>query len=366
MAGTGRTPAQGNAATGAMMRVVVEALDRIASPDARDSVLYMALADGGLETVPEDPTHLRRFALGPLRRAIELTIGREAAEAVITDLGPILERAQTTLTSGVRRRAVKSAECALLVATADPARARELDSLAPAGTILKVASDVFALVTSLDILREADLAIVVDCTMPSVRPAGLVTLARILPPTARVVLWGFSDELGAEATDEGLPAEWIRVDASATASKVAALAFPELSKHSTAPPPPIVAGEPARPTLVLVVDDDATTRGATAGHLGRAGCVVLTAPDAYIALDLAAEKRPDIVIVDDVLPGVTGVNLLRLMRRVLGPRAPATILLRSDGVEEPSDSADGVLSKGVDHGRLVEVVELLRRQRDLS
>src|SRR5262245_47947149 len=88
-----------------MTLLVIEAVERVASPDARDSVLHLALADGGVATVPEDPEAFRKFVLGPLKRAMELALGLDLAHAVLSDLSPLVERAATTTTSGVRTRA---------------------------------------------------------------------------------------------------------------------------------------------------------------------------------------------------------------------------------------------------------------------
>ncbi|HWA03943.1 MAG TPA: response regulator [Rhizomicrobium sp.] len=65
---------------------------------------------------------------------------------------------------------------------------------------------------------------------------------------------------------------------------------------------------------VLLVDDDDLLRGAMRINLTRCGFVVVEACDGEEAIDKAAEVRPDIVLLDLVMPNVDGIEALRTMR----------------------------------------------------
>lgn len=66
---------------------------------------------------------------------------------------------------------------------------------------------------------------------------------------------------------------------------------------------------------ILVVDDEATVRKAVRAYLERDGFVVQTAVDGQDALGTASSWRPDLIILDIMLPGIDGIELLREIRR---------------------------------------------------
>jgi two-component system alkaline phosphatase synthesis response regulator PhoP len=78
-------------------------------------------------------------------------------------------------------------------------------------------------------------------------------------------------------------------------------------------PEPASAPQPT----VLVVDDEQTLRDMLAYNLRREGYRVLTAADGAAAIPLAYAERPDLVILDVMLPGVSGFDVCRAIRREL-------------------------------------------------
>jgi two-component system phosphate regulon response regulator PhoB len=66
---------------------------------------------------------------------------------------------------------------------------------------------------------------------------------------------------------------------------------------------------------VLVVDDEAAIREMLQLALELAGFRVLQAPDATTAVGLIVDNRPDIVLLDWMMPGTSGYELLRRLRR---------------------------------------------------
>lgn len=67
---------------------------------------------------------------------------------------------------------------------------------------------------------------------------------------------------------------------------------------------------------VLVVDDKDMLRDSVGATLQRAGFQVVSAPDAISALELIAKRRPDAVVTDLKMPGMTGIELLQKAREI--------------------------------------------------
>lgn len=68
-------------------------------------------------------------------------------------------------------------------------------------------------------------------------------------------------------------------------------------------------------TQVLVVDDEVAIRDMIAFALDRAGMQVQVASDAKEALVSITRQRPDIILMDWMMPGVSGIELTRRLRR---------------------------------------------------
>ena len=82
---------------------------------------------------------------------------------------------------------------------------------------------------------------------------------------------------------------------------------------------------------VLVVEDDDAVRTAVDRGLGVHGFDVSSVPDAEAALALVARRRPDVMIVDIGLPGMSGVELCTKLRG-LDVDTPILILSARDQV----------------------------------
>ncbi len=79
---------------------------------------------------------------------------------------------------------------------------------------------------------------------------------------------------------------------------------------------------------ILLVDDDALLRRSLAFRLEQAGYHVATAADAEEALKLALTKPPDLVLLDIGLPGMDGLDALRLFREKV--HVPVIVLTARD------------------------------------
>jgi two-component system phosphate regulon response regulator PhoB len=118
---------------------------------------------------------------------------------------------------------------------------------------------------------------------------------------------------------------------------------------------------------VLVVDDEPDITALVAYHLAKAGYRVSTAVDGAEALTVAERERPDVVVLDLMLPKVSGYEVLAELRRKPETRDVGVILLTAR--REPPDrikgftlGADDYLTKPFSPEELVlRVNALLRR-----
>lgn len=117
---------------------------------------------------------------------------------------------------------------------------------------------------------------------------------------------------------------------------------------------------------VLVVDDDPTVAEVVSGYLERAGHLVDRAADGPAALARAAAHRPDLVVLDLMLPGMDGLEVCRRLR-AQGPVPVIMLTARGDeddrilGLEV---GADDYVTKPFSPRELVLRVEsVLRRAR---
>ncbi|MGE0352675.1 MAG: response regulator [Gemmatimonadales bacterium] len=101
---------------------------------------------------------------------------------------------------------------------------------------------------------------------------------------------------------------------------------------------------------ILVVDDEPDITALVAYHLAKVGYRVSTAANGPEALKAAQEERPDIVILDVMLPGVSGYDVLADLRRREDTRDVGVILLTArreepDRIRGLSLGADDYLTK---------------------
>jgi DNA-binding response OmpR family regulator len=71
----------------------------------------------------------------------------------------------------------------------------------------------------------------------------------------------------------------------------------------------------AMPRAVLVVDDESTLRETLAEALEAEGLEVMTAADGREALERFRARAPDLVLLDLMLPGLSGIEVCRILRR---------------------------------------------------
>ena len=121
---------------------------------------------------------------------------------------------------------------------------------------------------------------------------------------------------------------------------------------------------PAR--TVLLVDDEPTLVATVKYNLERDGFQVLTAGDGETAMNLARARRPDLVILDLMLPVMDGLEVCRLLRR----ESKLPILMLTAKAEEVDKvvgleiGADDYLTKPFGMRELVARVRALLRRTE--
>ncbi|MFF0295965.1 response regulator transcription factor [Kitasatospora sp. NPDC004615] len=118
---------------------------------------------------------------------------------------------------------------------------------------------------------------------------------------------------------------------------------------------------------ILVVEDDPGVRS-TLDHLLRfEGYQVLTTADGQEALELLEHRRPDLAVVDVVMPRLDGLALCRMLRR-RGDRLPVLVLTArhqlGDRVAGLDAGADDYLAKPFATEELLARIRALLRRTD--
>ena len=120
---------------------------------------------------------------------------------------------------------------------------------------------------------------------------------------------------------------------------------------------------------VLVVDDEVQIVQVLRGYLEKAGFSVLSAYDGREALRIADTERPDLVVLDLMLPGLDGLDVCRTLRR----ESDVPIIMLTARVEETDRliglelGADDYVTKPFSPREIVARVRaVLRRTQGIS
>ncbi|MGW1725387.1 response regulator transcription factor [Streptomyces sp. NPDC002306] len=101
----------------------------------------------------------------------------------------------------------------------------------------------------------------------------------------------------------------------------------------------------ARPGAVLVVDDDPAIRRSLERGLRLSGFRVRTAEDGRAALDAIRETRPDVLVLDVSMPGMSGIEVCARLRDD-GQDLPVLML---SALDETADRIAGLQAGGDDY-----------------
>src|SRR5205814_4642886 len=115
---------------------------------------------------------------------------------------------------------------------------------------------------------------------------------------------------------------------------------------------------------ILLVEDSRTQAIKLGDTFEREGWQVDWAPNAETALQKTNQDRPDLVVVDYVLPGIRGDELCRRMRMNIDTRGIPILMLTMDATDEAEvrgleSGADDFVAKSADPGILLVRIRAL-------
>src|ERR1700743_2662721 len=79
--------------------------------------------------------------------------------------------------------------------------------------------------------------------------------------------------------------------------------------------PPRNSEAPEKPALILVVDDVEANRESLRRRLARHGYEVMTAVDGITALQVIEREALDLILLDVMMPGMSGLEVLQRIRQ---------------------------------------------------
>ena len=122
-------------------------------------------------------------------------------------------------------------------------------------------------------------------------------------------------------------------------------------------------------TVVLVADDDADIRDLVAFKLEQAGFEVIAVEDGQAALDQARSRQPTLAVLDVSMPGISGIEVCRMLRADPATAGMLIIMLTARVQEQDveggfSAGADDYVTKPFSPRELVSRIQaLLSRAR---
>lgn len=118
---------------------------------------------------------------------------------------------------------------------------------------------------------------------------------------------------------------------------------------------------------ILIVEDEQPIREMIAFHLTRAGFTTLEASDCASARTLLADERPDLALIDWMLPDMSGLELTRMLKRDKDYGDLAIIMLTArveerDKVSGLDGGADDYVTKPFSPRELVARIQAVLRR----
>src|SRR3989338_3119012 len=120
--------------------------------------------------------------------------------------------------------------------------------------------------------------------------------------------------------------------------------------------------KPSTKTKVMLVDDDAVIHGIVVPALKKNGFEVIQAWTGTEMLNLLPEKKPDIIILDVILPDMDGTDIVGILQDKPDTiDIPVVYLTGLAGEEEagyvPPLGSKNIFSKPVDNKALIEKIQ---------
>ncbi|WP_297614391.1 response regulator [uncultured Roseicyclus sp.] len=119
---------------------------------------------------------------------------------------------------------------------------------------------------------------------------------------------------------------------------------------------------------ILLIEDEGNILEAISFILSRAGWQVQGHGNGATALDAVARTRPDMIVLDVMLPGCSGLEILRALRQRPETAALPVVMLTAKGQLKDRETAlelgaDAYLTKPFSNADLLATVALLAQSR---
>lgn len=123
-----------------------------------------------------------------------------------------------------------------------------------------------------------------------------------------------------------------------------------------------------QPETILLIEDDPLAVKMGEMILSRAGYTVLSAMNGFLGLKLAREERPDLILLDLMLPGMDGFEILSQLRSNPETAAIPVLILSAKTREEDKQmasriGADGYMTKPYHRAQLLDQLHILLKNK---
>jgi len=130
------------------------------------------------------------------------------------------------------------------------------------------------------------------------------------------------------------------------------------------------APAPAHSTSLLIIEDDESISGAIQEYFSRAGYAVSSASDGVAGIEVAIKDRPDVIVLDLMLPKMDGLAVCKELR-MKNPQMPILMLTAKDDVVDKvlglEMGADDYITKPFSLRELeARIKSVLRRTRAVA
>ena len=121
---------------------------------------------------------------------------------------------------------------------------------------------------------------------------------------------------------------------------------------------------------ILIIEDEPVFRLIYRGVLKNAGYTVLEAPDGAAGLDMARTQKPDLVLLDLILPKMSGHEVLRSMRSEPSTKNIPVIIFSVMGQEKDIEKtmalgANGHRLKGMESpAKILNLINEMLKKRE--
>jgi CheY-like chemotaxis protein len=212
--------------------------------------------------------------------------------------------------------------------------------------------------------KHAPRVTLLDLRMPNMDGLTILKEIRAMDPHAPVIILGGGATEAQENQARGLRVtDFIRKGLSLDILVEAVNRVAQLPARPHPAPLPQGGPEPQQiDESILVVDDDPLVRDLLVKFMSRRGYRVVGAKDGYDALRLVDETPPDVVLLDMVMPGMAGIEVLQALRAKEYPGG--VIIMTGSHNEELLEEAwalgpQEVLVKPIDLERLLTAIQLV-------